>query len=216
MYHIQSLRDNKRFVIGLSGVNSFLYCCNLMQLFRSGEIAFLYEFWNVINFFGNSCFLIYAYYYIKGIDSGKLGFLKIEADEFLFVSSLCIFLKGASQFRIFFMLSSFISMVKEVFRDMFSFMFIFFFGILIFTFLVQFIKLNPESMGSIFNIEDCEEPGKDGMMEIFFNAALLVINQKTNDESGYGFFIFNLMCFAFIVVMLNLLIAIVGDTYDKV
>ena len=71
-------------------------------------------------------------------------------------------------------------------------------------------------MGSIFNVEECEEPAKEGIKEIFIHTALLVVGLQTNDEKHYGFFLLCLMCFCLIVVMLNLLIAIVGDTYDKV
>ena len=33
---------------------------------------------------------------------------------------------------------------------------------------------------------------------------------------AYGFFLYILMCLSFVIVMLNLLIAIVQDSYDKV
>ena len=71
-------------------------------------------------------------------------------------------------------------------------------------------------MGKVFEEEDCLEPEKNGYKEVFISAALLVIGTETNDEAAYGFFLYIFMCFAFVIVMLNLLIAIVQDSYDKV
>ena len=54
-------------------------------------------------------------------------------------------------------------MIKEVFYDITPFMFLFLLAITIFTFLILFVKNNEKTMGKIFEIEECEEPEREGI-----------------------------------------------------
>ena len=111
--------------------------------------------------------------------------------------------------RVFFSLVTLITMIKEVFYDIIPFSILFMFAITIFTFLILFVKQNEGTMGKIFEADDCDDPEREGINQVMTSTLLLIIGEKYNEENAYGFFLYILMLMAFVIVMLNLLIAIV-------
>ena len=107
-------------------------------------------------------------------------------------------------------------MIWVVFIDLWTFITIFFLAIVYISLMIKFVKNNTENLGSLMNIQECEDPAMEDYKDIINETFLLVIGTNHNDEERYGRVIFLIICFFFVVVMLNLLIAVVSDTYDKV
>ena len=107
-------------------------------------------------------------------------------------------------------------MIKEVFSDLRYFLLVFVLALLIFAVPITFVNAHSETMGSMFNDDGCEAVSDKSFKGILLYTYLLGVGGEFNDEIWYGLFLFILLLFSLIVVMLNLLIAVVGDTFDKV
>ena len=71
-------------------------------------------------------------------------------------------------------------------------------------------------MGTIFESDDGTADREAGFTQIVRDTYLMAIGLEANGEYGYGLSIFIGASMLFIVILLNLLIAVVGDTFDKV
>ena len=113
-------------------------------------------------------------------------------------------------------MSSLIIMVKEVFYDMRYFFFLFFLFLTITAIMINYIMNNNGTMGTIFESDDGTADREASFAHIVRDTYLMAIGMESNGEYGYGLTIFIGSSLLFIVVLLNLLIAVVGDTFDKV
>ena len=107
-------------------------------------------------------------------------------------------------------------MVKEILLDLFYFILLFFLSLVVISLLIKFIMDNNLTMGTIFEADDGTADRESTFAEIVRDTYLLAIGLSSNGEIGYGLVIFMVGSLMFIVVLLNLLIAVVGDTFDKV
>ena len=106
-------------------------------------------------------------------------------------------------------------MVVEVLKNLFSFIVLFILFLMIFSILTRCVMIN-ENLGSLYNEDDGGSSRLTGFLDIFLNTLLLSMGMGINDEIGFGLFLFIVICISFIIVLLNLLIAVVGDTFEKV
>ena len=100
-------------------------------------------------------------------------------------------------------------MIKEVFNDLKYFILVFFLTTMIFAVPITFVNKNQDTLGSMFNDNECADEFKHDFGEAIMYTYLLAIGMEYNDENMYGLAFFIIACFGFIVVMLNLLIAVV-------
>ena len=107
-------------------------------------------------------------------------------------------------------------MVKEVLWDLKFFILLFFLSLIVISILIKFIMDNNSTMGTIFESDDGTADRESSLSEIIRDTYLMAIGLSSNGEYGYGLVIFLVGSLMFIVVLLNLLIAVVGDTFDKV
>ena len=107
-------------------------------------------------------------------------------------------------------------MIIEVINDLKYFVLVFLLTLLIFAIPITFVNSNAETMGSMFNDDGCEAESDKSFSGIYLYTYLLGVGGEWNDENKYGLFFFIVLLFSLIVVMLNLLIAVVGDTFGKV
>jgi len=129
-------------------------------------------------------------------------------------ASFVVWMKLFYYLRIFRPTSSFIRMIIEMFKDISVFLLIYFIGILSFATLYYILD-----KGNTINVTNFEE-------DSYLNAFLYTYMQSLG-ELGYDGFessesaslywvIFFMSTIMLTITMLNLLIAIMGDTYDRV
>ena len=75
---------------------------------------------------------------------------------------------------------------------------------------------NTNGLGSMFNNDECSAETKKSFSPILMYTYLLGVGAEANDEEDFGLFFFITLLFVMIVVMLNLLIAVVSETFEKV
>ena len=107
-------------------------------------------------------------------------------------------------------------MVIKVFVDLKYFVLVFLLTLLIFSIPITFVNNNAETMGSMFNDDGCEAESDKSFGGIYLYTYLMGVGGEFNDENKYGLFFFIVLLFSLIVVMLNLLIAVVGETFSNV
>ena len=113
-------------------------------------------------------------------------------------------------------MSALIIMVKEVFYDMRYFLLLFFLFLTIASILIKFVMDNNATMGTLFEADDGTAGREGQLFHIIRDTYLMSIGLGSNGEYGYGLALFIGSSLLFIVVLLNMLIAVVGDTFDKV
>ena len=106
-------------------------------------------------------------------------------------------------------------MIQQVFRDLFSFFIVFILTLTCFAIPITFIN-NTNNLGSMFGDGGCSSQTSSEFASILLYTYLLGVTSEENGEEGYGLFFSILLLFTLIVVMLNLLIAVVSETFEKV
>ena len=126
-----------------------------------------------------------------------------------------ILINTISMLRIFFEVGALITMVIEVFKDLVYFVIVFFLTLIIFAIPITYVNNNP-SMGTMFNDDSCKAEYDQSFVNVLMYTYFLSVGGGSNDEVMYGLTLYIVLLFVLIVVMLNLLIAVVGDTFNKV
>ena len=106
-------------------------------------------------------------------------------------------------------------MVLEVTIKLVDFIVLFVLFLIIFSILTYYV-MNNDNLGLIYNADDGTSPYLPEFLDILLNNFLLSIGMGSNDEAGYGLLLFIIICITFIIMLLNLLIAVVGETYEIV
>ena len=179
-------------------INTLLVLYELFQMFTSSSFYFSY-IWNYIDWARS--ITLYIYLIINWVD--KDNWLSSS------VFSLSIFLsyvRGISYFRLFKLTRYLINLLFEVAKDTQGFLILLVYSILSFCFL--FIVLNRSS-------ENSQNESFSNYLMISYNLVLGTFS----DKEGYDFIQYTCLTFALLInpiIMINLLISIIGDTYDRV
>ena len=180
-------QEDPIFLYLLIGTNTVLIAYEFLQICLT-RLKYFEDMWNMIDLLRILVFVIYF----------SLG---AEYSILLFFLNLFSWAKGVSYFRIFSSTRYMVNLLQEVFKDIFAFIVIFFYFTIAFTFMVASIDESTDH--SSFSIGDT----------YLLNFGSFSIDSKYSWSNWVCFVISSLINF---LVMVNLLISIIGDTYDKV
>ena len=181
-------QSNDYYVIIIIIQNVLLILYELYQVRLSG-FEYFTSIWNILDIFRIALFLLY--YCING-----------EYNILLLFLTFFSWIKGVSFFRIFSSTRYMVTLLIEVVKDILAFLAIFFYFTLAFTFMV--ISLGDSQSYSNFSmISDT----------YLLNFGSFIISDDSGSLQWLCFVISSLINF---LIMVNLLISIIGDTYDKV
>jgi len=209
----------------LTLLSFILFGLEIIQLFSVDIIYDYFTFWNLVDFCGQLSQFLYGA--LKEAEKQPVG---VDGDDKLsdsyqglaFFASILIFTKTTSMLRINSDMSYLIKMIIEVFAEMYSFLVIMFFYALFIAVLIYYIYLqkdnNNSHLGTIAEDENPCEP--DNETKFFTNIWLVSylgsIDMENDNSTSYALFLFLLTSMFSVVVLLNLLIAIISDVFDRV
>ena len=189
---------------GLFFLNTLLLLYELFQMSVSGSFYFTY-IWNYIDW----CRGVLLYLYIVIVWTDKF---KNEAMSVLSLVIFLSFLRGISYFRLFKMTRYLINLLFQVVADIGGFLILLSYSTLSFCFL--FIVLIKCS-GTAEEIHECES-SKDFSSQLLSSYNLVLGNLEVQPTDLVEFFCVTFALLINPIIMLNLLISIIGDTYDRV
>lgn len=190
--------------VGLFFCNTLLLLYELFQMSVSGSFYFTY-IWNYIDW----CRGALLYLYVVIVWTGKFN------DGALSVLSLVIFLsflRGISYFRLFKMTRYLINLLFQVVADIGGFLILLSYSTLSFCFL--FIVL-IKCTGTPEEILECEQ-NKVFSNQLLSSYNLVLGNLEVKPADIVEYFCVTFALLINPIIMLNLLISIIGDTYDRV
>jgi WD40 repeat protein len=190
--------------VGLFFLNSLLLLYELFQMSVSGSFYFTY-IWNYIDW----CRGILLYLYIIIAWTGRFE------EGAMSVLSLVIFLsflRGISYFRLFKMTRYLINLLFQVVADIGGFLILLSYSTLSFCFL--FIVL-VKCSGTPEEVLECEA-SKTFSLQLLSSYNLVLGNLEAQPTDLVEFFCVTFALLINPIIMLNLLISIIGDTYDRV
>ena len=106
-------------------------------------------------------------------------------------------------------------MVLVVINNLIFFTILFVLFLTIFSIMTYFV-MNNKNLGFIYNADDGGSERLPGLNHIFLNNFLLTLGMGFNDETTFGLFLLIFICYLFIIVLLNILIAVVGYYFEQV
>ena len=177
-------------------VNTLLMLYEVFQMTVSGSFYFTY-LWNYVDWLRS--ITLYAYIIIHVIDNDN-----DLSDSIFSVAIFLSFIRGISYFRLFKLTRYLINLLFQVGKDIQGFLILLIYSVLAFCFL--FIVLNRGDNQS--------DPEFSTQLMGSYNLAL-----GSFDTKDYNIVEFLCLTFALLInpiIMLNLLISIIGDTYDRV
>jgi WD40 repeat protein len=172
---------------------AFNICLLLYEIYQmfAGGIDYFKDFWNYVDMVRSSLFSIYAI--MVWVDYFK------NHTDFLALVILITWIRGVTYFRIFDSTRYLINLLFEVFRDIPSFLIIFFYTILAFSFIFYALDSSGDYYPTFVST---------------YSTTLGNSNTDNYDKLQWLFYLF-ITLFNFII-MLNLLISILSDTYARV
>lgn len=186
--------ENKTFLIIPAAINASLFIYELYQM-GAGGLDYFKDIWNYVDMIRSSLFFIYAVLIWVGYFDNHTDFLALVI--------LITWVRGITYFRLFESTRYLINLLFEVFKDIPAFLIIFFYTILAFSF--------------IFYTLDKTENFDNKYYSTFVSTYSTTLgNSDTGsyDELQWLFYLFiTLLNF---IIMLNLLISILSDTYERV
>ena len=180
----------------------------MFQMTVSGSFYFSY-FWNYMDWFRG----IMLYFYIIG---NWLGEMSEYSNSIFSLVVFVSFTRGISYFRLFKFTRYLINLLFQVISDIRGFIILLAYSTVAFCFL--FIVLNRNSNACDFETDpECE------VVETTFSSYLMgsynLVLGNFDSEAEYNLIEYTCLTFALLInpiIMLNLLISIIGDTYDRV
>ena len=191
-YYSTTALNDGTFIIVPFVINAILLAYEFVHLYAGG-LDYFEDFWNFVDLARSFLFIIYAILIWVSYFNGDPNFLAL----IIFVT----WIRGVTYFRIFGPVRYLINLLFEVFVDIQSFLIIFFYTILTFSFI--FYALN-------------DDPTQD-----FFNILVSTYSASIGNGTPPGDFqllwLFYIMISLFnFIIMLNLLISILSDTFGRV
>lgn len=179
-------------ILSIFIINFALLLFEVFQMLVAGK-RYWTDFWNYLDIVRSlTCMIYYSMFYV---DLGKEWNY-----ELLAVVTLVSWIRGISYFRIFQKTRYIINLLTEVINDMKAFMCVLVYSSLSFTFLFLVIKNESNFPAYILgtfkmNLGDVADGYENSILEFSLLTVAIIINP---------------------IIMLNLLISIIGDTFDRV
>lgn len=180
---------NKKFLVAPFVVSKILMLYETYQL-GSGPYTYLSDLWNLVDFTRASLFL--AYSILVWTDRG-------DYDEMLAIIVFLTWSRGITYFRVFSGTRYYINLLFEVIKSMSSFFIIFFYSIV--------------GFGLVFFVLGDSSTYFDYLTSTY---TLNFGNMDTNNYTKLEWLFFLLVTVFNPIIMLNLLISIMSETYDRV
>lgn len=194
---------NNFLLTAIIALNIILALYEVFQIFLTG-IDYIKDPWNYIDFFRTSACFIYTY--CKWTE-----YSEFITNQLLVSLTFLTMVRGISYFRLFDNTRYMINLLSEVIKDMKSFLIILTYSTYSFA-LIYFIMVN-----NIMRYRDPENYDPKGFSEYVANAYLLNLgNFSTDNYEAFEWLIFFLASVINPLIMLNLLISIMGDTFGRV
>lgn len=181
-------QQNSYFVIVLFLQNAVLILYELFQVTLTYQKYFT-DMWNFLDLFRILLFVLYFA-------------LDTHYNSLLFFLHLFSWAKGVSYFRIFSSTRYMVNLLQEVVKDILAFIIIFFYFTLAFTFMLVSVQ-DSQNYSDFYRLGDT----------FLLNFGSFTISEEDHWLMWLCFVISSMINF---LVMVNLLISIIGDTYDKV
>ena len=189
------MRGSDSLMIPLFIVNFFLLAYEGFQIYVLRS-SYWKDKWNWIDFFRSVTFIVYAM--IVWIDTNEKHY------NWLLIEIVVLsWIRGITYFRLFSNTRYMVNLISEVFKDMISFLILLFYSVIAFSFI--FMSLQEDGYD------------KETFSDLFINSYLLGLGEFSTD--GFGtiqWVVFFLASLVNTLIMLNLLISIMGDTFQKV
>lgn len=182
--------ESKGFIAIPFGLNICLLLYEIYQMFAGG-LDYFKDMWNYVDMIRSSLFFIYTILVWVDYFSNQTDFLALII--------LITWIRGVTYFRIFDSTRYLINLIFEVFNDIPSFLIVFFYTILAFSFIFYAL----DSSGDYYST-----------FVITYSTTLGNSDTSNYDKLQWLFYLF-ITLFNFII-MLNLLISILSDTYARV
>lgn len=186
--------DSGQLLIPIFIVNFVFSIYEIFQMY-AGKHLYWEDFWNYIDICRS--IMVVGYCFIVFNNDGSDD----ERGGILVVINLLSWIRGVNYFRLFHRTRVMVNLIKEVCKDMFSFLIIFFYSTLAFAFIY-------------FALEDADSENlTDYLVESY---KLNLADYDTTDYNLLEWIVFFTATMGNTVIMLNLLICILFDTYDRV
>eukprot|EP00347_Sterkiella_histriomuscorum_P006093 403354093 len=199
-------------------LNAFFVGYEFNQISRAGLGQYFSTIWNYIDIYGFvSLFVVNVYEAIE-ISAGNHSILADSSLVLVFsLTIMALLLRGMSHLRIFDNLRYLINMVIEIMKDMSSFMILLIYWI--FGINIVFFQLFLNKKISSAEIGEGHEEGQN--LEYFLENLKMTYRLAFGDFSpdeytSLEWLVFILSSVFIPLVLFNLIIAIMGDTYDRV
>lgn len=183
---------NSTFLLIPSGMNAVLLLNEFYQIY-SGGVKYFADVWNYIDLMRSSLFFLYAILI-------WIGYFETNPD-FLALVILVTWIRGVTYFRIFGPTRYLINLLFEVFSDIRAFLIIYFYTIVAFSFV--FYSINTDNTIDYY-----------GVLVDTYSTSLGNPSGSLTSRIQWLFYVL-ITLFNFII-MLNLLISILSDTYNRV
>lgn len=202
------------YMIVYDGHNNFILSCILalnillalyevFQVFLTGS-NYIKDPWNYIDFIRTTLCFIYTYFVFG-------DFSKFVTNQLLVSVTFVTMVRGISYFRLFDNTRYMINLLSEVIKDIKSFLILLAYSTYSFA-LIYFIMVN-----NIMRYRDPENYEPKSFSEYVANAYLLNLgNFSTDNYEAFEWLIFFFASVINPLIMLNLLISIMGDTFGRV
>jgi WD40 repeat protein len=194
--HPYYLHDSGVVMLVVLGLNTIFYLYEIFQLTGAG-IEYFYDFWNCIDMIRIVHIFIYEAYYFFIYPTDYY------AKDHIFFITILTWIRALAYFRIFDTTRYLIKMIMEILKDMVPFLVILLFSTIGFAYLLLVLRVdtNPD--------------------QTFSDAFILSYRAAYGDWDLEGFQLSEWIWFFIVsamnpLIMLNMLIAIMGDTYDRV
>ena len=185
-------REDKKFLLPPAVFNGILLLNEFFQLYAGG-MDYFQDIWNYVDLVRSSLFFIYAIMVWLGAFTVK--------EDFLALIILVTWVRGVTYFRIFGPIRYLINLLFEVFIDIPSFLLIYFYTILAFSFM--FFAMNTD-------------PTQDYYQNMCSTYSISLGNAAVTETDQIVWIFYVLITLFNFIIMLNLLISILSDTYGRV
>jgi WD40 repeat protein len=192
---------SKNFIVLITALslNTFFFIYEIFQM-SYGLLDYILDIWNVIDILRIILLYIYGSYIIFGWE------MPVTESIPLLLLILLVWLRFISYFRIFNKTRYLIRMIREVISDMVPFLLV--------------LAVTTFALGMLFVIansnKSLESDAGDIFMDFLHAWRIALGDFDTDKYNTYEWVVFVLGSMLNTMVMLNLIIAIMGDTYDRV
>ena len=201
MYLGKSDQGFKRFIFILA-LNTSCFTLEILQMLPSA-LGYFRSMWNVLDLVRIlGCYIMIIFILIN---PGEDIISEYRMVQFKIILMILCWVKGISYFRMFDLTRYFVTMLSDILVDSLGFTTIFFYSIMSFANLFELnLNSSTSSYWSMF----------EATFETIFGGGSILENSGNSKNSNWLIFFFATLIVT--VIMLNLLISLFGDTFDRV